>query len=147
VERGRKGRKCARMWARSKKLCVVRGQAGLVALRSSSTLRDALTEATLPVVTRRTWMCPSHLLAAAVKCRALCHVDSTTPQAPEACENSPVFRTGPTTLHHMMVIHRFFMVRLFLCTGKRLRTFCITLCCYPKNMRQKEKKKGTVSRE
>jgi len=46
-----------------------------ITLRSSSTMRGALMDATLPVVMRRTCVCPSRLLAAAVKCAVMGCVD------------------------------------------------------------------------
>jgi hypothetical protein len=63
-------------------------------------MRGALTEATLPVVIRRTCVCPSRLLVAAVKCPVMLQGVSGKGQfvliAP-APENTRVFRTGPTS--------------------------------------------------
>ena len=48
---------------------------GYCTLRSSSTMRGALMEATLPVVMRTTCVCPSHLLSAAVKRFVMWYLD------------------------------------------------------------------------
>ena len=40
-------------------------------------MRGALIEATLPVVMRRTCVCPSHLLSAAVKCFVMWYLDKS----------------------------------------------------------------------
>lgn len=49
-----------------------RGRGWYDTLRNSSTMRGALMDATLPVVMRRTCVCPSRLLPAAVKCVGMC---------------------------------------------------------------------------
>jgi hypothetical protein len=78
--------------------CGAKGRAEYGTLRSSSTMRGALTEATLPVVIRRTCVCPSRLLVAAVKCLVMQYrmldVGSGGVGVGGTCENTRIFRTG-----------------------------------------------------
>jgi hypothetical protein len=62
-------------------------------------MRGALTDATLPVMMRRTCVCPSRLLAAAVNCLGICEKVKASPNCGSGLrksgETSDRYRPGP----------------------------------------------------
>lgn len=94
-------------------------------------MRGALTDATLPVVIRRTCVYPSHLLAAAVKCLVML---DDGPQ-PETCEKISGY-TGPGPVREIILVAR----------GRDFASSAITLCCYSKNPKQQKEENARLRR-